>query len=120
MLSRRTATARRKAAETRKREVEQRLANLPDQRKRIEEETEHRLKYELESLEEANQRSLELMQQELEDRKREEMHAVAMQMKAEIVNTAIEQLVKEYKAKAAPGLQSSLIDQFAGEVERLS
>ena len=114
-----TLAAARKDAEARRRGAEGKIARLPEEEAQIAAATEARLAKEMAELEEANQRSLEIMRRELEDRKRDEEKAAAMLVKEELVNQAIANLIDDYRAKDSAEQQARLVEQFAGDVEKL-
>ena len=114
-----TLAQARQSAEARKREAEDKLDKLSEEEAEIDAATDARLAKEMAELEESNQRSLEIMQRELEDRKRDEGQAAAMLVKEELVNQAIAKLIDDYKANDTAEQQADLIEQFAGDVEKL-
>jgi len=108
----------REAAAQRKQAAQGKLERAKDEEHRIMTEAEERLDKEEAQLEYAHQQRLELMTRELEDRKHEEVHAAMMQVKAELVNHAIDELLKTYKEKADETLHAALIDGFTADLER--
>lgn len=113
-----TAAEARRVAEQRRQQSEAHLAQLPDERKEVEEDTRKRLERELAELEEANQHSRQVIMRELADRKRKEEYAAATLMKRELVNQAIARMVERYRAQDSPEHQAALIQHFVGELEK--
>ena len=111
-----SAAQARQAAEERQRRAEHQLANLDDDRERIDEETARRLEHEMAELQQANERSLALLWQEMADRKHQEIVAAKQQVKRELVNETIKRLVERYRAEQSPEREAELIDQFVRDL----
>ena len=105
------------AATQRKHAAELKLKQVQEDEGRILTEAQERLTKEEAELERAHQQRLEMMARELEERKQEEVHAAMMRVKADLVNDAIDQLLKTYQQRADEALRSSLIDGFTADLE---
>jgi F0F1-type ATP synthase membrane subunit b/b' len=114
------AAQARKDAEARREAAQAKMDGLPEEEKQIGAESEVRLKREIAEAEENHRRNLAVMAQEKEDRKREEEHAAAQRLKAELVNLAIDRLADEYQRQRTQENEAALVDRFAGEVEKLA
>jgi len=108
----------REVAEQRKRTAMEKLEHIVQDESRILSEAEERIARETAELEAQQQRRLQIMNQELEDRKAEVEHSIAMALKAELVNHAVEELLAMYKAANNAGLQSKLVDAFTADLEK--
>lgn len=108
--------ARRIDAEARLAEAEKQIEHLPEEERRLGEETEHRLWNELAELEKANQHSLNEMVKAMEDRKQAEVVAAQGRMKLELLNAGIKTFVKNYEAGASATTQDALVEHFAEKV----
>jgi F0F1-type ATP synthase membrane subunit b/b' len=108
----------REAAAQRKRAAAEKLERVAEDDNRIMSEAEERLARETAELEEQQQLRLEIMKRELEDRKAEEEHAVLMAAKAELVEYAVDELLKRFQAADNAALQSKLVDAFTADLEK--
>lgn len=115
----------RAAAEERRAKVENQVADLPNEERRVAKQTEERIARELNELDKLNQHRIEIMKQEMGERREEQYHAAAIQLKRELVNQAMGRIAERYKtleladAKGPDALhQTMLLDRFATELER--
>ena len=109
----------RDAAAARKNSAREKVDRVPEDEKRVMAEAEDRAAREAAELEAAHQLRLEIMQRELEDRKQEERHAALMRVKAELVDHAVDEVLRRYQESHDDALQAALIDGFTAEMESM-
>lgn len=111
------AQARAEAA-ARLREAEVRQAGLEAERQQVREDTEARMQRELAELERSNQASLRAMERELEERKQAELDRATLNLKRELVDAAIAEVMQELQSKPDPAIHEHLLGQFLAGLER--
>lgn len=109
----------RDAAAERKHAAKNKIDKAPEDETRIMGEAEERVQREVGELDAAQKRRLQIMENELEDRKQEEVHAALMQIKAELVNQAIDEVLHRYQESDDSDRQAALIDGFTADVEKM-
>ena len=109
----------RDAAAARRSAARGKVDHVADDEERILAEADERLARETAELEEVQQRRLAIMERELEDRKQEELHAALMQMKEELVNHAVDEVLQRYRASGDEALQAAMIDGFTVDLEKM-
>jgi F0F1-type ATP synthase membrane subunit b/b' len=113
------------AAASERAQAEERLAHaratmdaLPQERERVQRETEERVQRELEALREASEQSIAIFEQETEDRKRKEALNAAMLVKKELVNESIDRVIAKLRENTSPDAQAAWLGDFARSLER--
>ncbi len=115
-----SAAKAREEAQTRRAAAAEKLDQLPNERDRVEAETDARIDKELTQVQEDNQRALGMLEQEIEDRKHGEELAAARLLKRELVTEAVEKLKQDFAARRSPEQQAAIFEQFVGDLERRS
>lgn len=108
--SRKTAVARKAAAEVS-------IERLPETEMRVHGETERRLEKDLHELAEANHYSLGLQERELVERKKAAVHNAELAVKRRLVNAAIEELTARVQQARHDQSADPLLDDFLEELE---
>lgn len=108
----------RDAAAARKTAAQTQVDRAAEDEQQVMAEAEARLSREVAELDEAHQRRLEIMQRELEDRKQEEAHAALMQVKAELVDQAVQEVLKHYADAGDADWQAAQVDGFTADLEK--
>jgi ATP-dependent Clp protease ATP-binding subunit ClpA len=108
--SRKTAIARKAAAEVS-------IERLPETEMRVHGETERRLEKDLHELAEANHYSLGLQERELVERKKAAVHNAELAVKKRLVNAAIEELTARVQRTRDGLTDDPLLDDFLEELE---
>lgn len=113
-----TAAALQASGAARLTQAQAQLASLTEEAKKIDAETEERIRRELVGLAETNASSVEIMMRELEDRKRQELLAVEQRLRRSLVRQAIRQVADECAARITSDRQTGLIEELVQELEQ--
>lgn len=112
------AAALRAEAEARRMEAQKAQDRLPEIREQTREEAERALERDILLLTEENRLRLEQMRQELEDRKTQEELAAARKVKRELIDAAIGEIEKSYRAGKSPEHHATLVADFCDRLEQ--
>lgn len=112
------AAAARIAAAARLEEANARVASLTEEQARVQADTAARLERELAELEAANKASLASMERELEERKQAELNRATQQLKKELVDAAMADVVRDLQAQRSPRNEERLLEAFLAGLER--
>ncbi len=108
----------RDAAAERKQAAARKLEHVEEENAHILTAAEERMERETAELKKKQEQRLAIMQREMEDRKKEEAHAALMAVKAELVNQAVDELLRRYQESSTETLQARLIDAFTVDLEK--
>jgi len=95
-----------------------RLSDLERDKGEILEQGETLVKKTITDLDAGTELILEHMRQEIEDRKRLEEQRAKMQLKAELVNQALDMVEQRLREEAPNGREKALVDRFVDELEK--
>lgn len=105
-------------AEERFERIHTSVDNLPEERKRLDAETDDRIARELAEAEAANASSVALFERHAQDRKHKEALQAAMTVKRELVNESIARVVEKLRSDASPEDHAGWLHEFSQDLER--